>query len=172
MPPNRKRAVRQVSPKAVRPDAPGRLVQVQGSSPELARFSVVRVTPQTALSLLAKKRATAARNHAAVAVYAQSMRGGEWVLNGMPIIISRSDILLDGLQRLYACIEAKTPFVTVMVENVPDDTVHTLDQQRRRSFTGVLETRGVLRPAAVAGLLAKLIRYDDTSLTRGTSTPP
>ncbi len=172
MPPNRKRAVRQVSPKAVRPDAPGRLVQVQGSSPELARFSVVRVTPQTALSLLAKKRATAARNHAAVAVYAQSMRGGEWVLNGMPIIISRSDILLDGLQRLYACIEAKTPFVTVMVEDVPDDTVHTLDQQRRRSFTGVLETRGVPRPAAVAGLLAKLIRYDDASLTRGTSTPP
>ena len=55
---------------------------------------------------------------------------------------------------------------------MPDDTLHTIDQQRRRSFTGVLETRGIPRPAAVAGLLAKLIRYEDGTLTRGTSTPP
>ena len=100
------------------------------------------------------------------------MRTGEWVLNGMPIILSRNGVLLDGLQRLYACIEAKTSFVTVLAENVPDDTIHTIDQQRRRSFTGVLETRGIPRPAAVASMLAKLIRYDDGTLTRGTSTPP
>ena len=90
----------------------------------------------------------------------------------MPIILSRNDVLLDGLQRLYACVDASAPFVTVLAENVPDDTLHTIDQQRRRSFTGVLETRGIHRPAAVSGLLAKLIRYDDGTLTRGTSTPP
>jgi hypothetical protein len=100
------------------------------------------------------------------------MRNDEWVLNGMPIILSRNGVLLDGVQRLYACIEAKTPFVTVLAENVPDDTVHTIDQQRRRSFTGVLETRGIPHPAAVANLLAKLIRYQDGTLSRGTSTPP
>jgi hypothetical protein len=36
----------------------------------------------------------------------------------------------------------------------------------------VLEARGVPRAAAVAGALAKLIRYDDGTLTRGTFTPP
>ena len=36
----------------------------------------------------------------------------------------------------------------------------------------MLETRGIPHPAAVASLLAKLIRYDDETLTRGTSTPP
>lgn len=136
------------------------------------RFSVVRVTPQAAASLVTMKRAGARRNPAAVTVYAQAMAGAEWVLNGMPIIMSRKGVLLDGVQRLHACIEADTPFITVLAENVSDDTVHTIDQQRRRSFTGVLETRGIPHPAAVANLLAKLIRYEDGTLTRGTSTPP
>ncbi|MBV9829007.1 MAG: hypothetical protein JO001_25585 [Alphaproteobacteria bacterium] len=136
------------------------------------RFSVIRVTPDMAASLLAAKRAGSTRNASATASYAQSMRAGEWVLNGMPIILSRKGILLDGVQRLYACVEAKTDFVTVLAENIPDDTIHTIDQQRRRSFTGVLETRGIPKPAAVASLLAKLIRYEDGTLTRGTSTPP
>lgn len=149
-----------------------RLLPIQGRPAELARFSIVQITPDMAPSLLAKKRPAGKRNAAAVAAYAQAMRNGEWVLNGMPIILSRNDVLLDGLQRLYACIDARTPFVTVLAENVPDDTLHTIDQQRRRSFTGVLETRGIPRPAAVAGLLSKLIRYEDGTLTRGTSTPP
>jgi hypothetical protein len=150
----------------------GHVVQVQGDAPELPRFAIVRLTPEMAPALLARKRPTGSRNPTAIATYAQAMRSGEWVLNGMPIIMSRNGVLLDGLQRLYACIDAQAPFITVLAENVPDDTVHTLDQQRRRSFTGVLETRGVPRPAAVAGLLAKLIRYEDGTLTRGTSTPP
>jgi hypothetical protein len=140
--------------------------------PDPPRFSIMQVTPETAPSLLAMKRPGVRRNQAAVAAYAQAMQGGEWVLNGMPLIVSRKGVLLDGVQRLYACIEAAVPFVTVLAENVSDDTVHTIDQQRRRSFTGVLETRGIPHPAAVANLLAKLIRYEDGSLMRGTSTPP
>ncbi len=150
----------------------GQVVQVEQAGQGQARFSIVLITPESAASFLAMKRAAGRRNQTAVASYAQAMRTGEWVLNGMPIILSRNGVLLDGLQRLYACIEAKTPFVTVLAENVPDDTIHTIDQQRRRSFTGVLETRGIPHPAAVASLLAKLIRYDDDTLTRGTSTPP
>jgi hypothetical protein len=136
------------------------------------RFSIIEVTPDSAPSFLAVKRPGAKRNPTAVSAYAQAMRNGEWVLNGMPIILSRNGTLLDGVQRLYACIDAKTPFVTVLAENIPDDTLHTIDQQRRRSFTGVLEMRGVPKAAAVASLLAKLLRYEDGTLTKGTSTPP
>ncbi len=137
-----------------------------------ARFTIARITPETAQSLLALRRPVANRNAAAVAIYAQAMRAGEWALNGMPVILSRNNVLLDGVQRLYACLEAGRPFVTVLAEHVSDDTVHTIDQQRRRSFSGVLETRGVPHSGAVAGMLAKLIRYDDGTLARGTSTPP
>jgi hypothetical protein len=147
-------------------------VAKQDSGGDPARFSILLMTPEMAPSLLAMRRPGARRNQAAVTAYAQAMRNGEWVLNGMPVILSRKGVLLDGVQRLNACVEAETPFMTVLAENVPDDTVHTIDQQRRRSFTGVLETRGIPHPAAVANLLAKLIRYEDGTLTRGTSTPP
>jgi len=150
----------------------GHLVPAQQEARSLPRFAIIRITPEIAADLLARKRPSAKRNGAAVSSYAQSMAAGEWVLNGMPIILSRNGVLLDGVQRLHACLEASAAFVTVLAENVPDDTLHTIDQQRRRSFAGVLESRGVSRPAAVAGMLAKLIRYDDGSLTRGSSTPP
>jgi hypothetical protein len=143
-----------------------------GPEPDAPRFSIVRITPEMARALLGLRRPGANRNQAAVSSYAQAMRAGEWILNGMPLILSRKGLLLDGVQRLYACVEANIAFDTVFAKNIADDTVHTLDQQRRRSFTGVLETRGVPRAAAVANLLAKLIRYEDGTLTRGTSTPP
>ena len=94
----------------------GRVVQVEQAGQGQARFSIVRITPETASSFLAVKRPAGRRNQTAVAAYAQAMRTGEWVLNGMPIILSRNGVMLDGLQRLYACIEAKTPFVTVLAE--------------------------------------------------------
>jgi hypothetical protein len=150
------------------------LFRTEAPSPDEdgAKFTIIRVTPETAPGFLAMKRPGTKRNQGVVGVYAQAMRNGDWVLNGMPIILSRRGVLLDGAQRLYACIEAGTPFITVLAENIPDDTVHTIDQQRRRSFTGVLETRGIPHAAAVANLLAKLIRYEDGTLTRSTSTPP
>jgi hypothetical protein len=146
--------------------------QKDGDTGAAQRFSIVRLTPEMAPGLLARKRAGGKRNPAAVAAYAQSMQAGDWVLNGMPIIISRNGVLLDGLQRLYACLDSQCPFITVLAENVPDDTVHTIDQQRRRSFAGVLETRGVPHAAAMAGMLSKLIRYEDSTLSRFTTTPP
>ncbi|HEX3990413.1 MAG TPA: ParB/RepB/Spo0J family partition protein, partial [Acetobacteraceae bacterium] len=121
----------------------GKALQFAEGGQEAPRFSIMQVTPETAPSLLALKRPGVRRNQSAVAAYAQAMQSGEWVLNGMPLIVSRKGVLLDGVQRLYACIEAAVPFVTVLAENVSDDTVHTIDQQRRRSFSGVLETRGI-----------------------------
>jgi hypothetical protein len=136
------------------------------------QFLVLRINPDMAADLLAVSRPGARRNETAISAYAQAMRAGEWVLNGMPLIISRTGLLLDGVQRLHACAEAGVTFITTMAGNVADDTLHTIDRQRRRSFAGVLEARGVAHAGVVANLLAKLIRYDDRTLTRGSSTPP
>jgi hypothetical protein len=136
------------------------------------RFHILTVDPDMAAELLARSRPGVKRNEAAIGAYAQAMRQGEWVLNGMPLILSCTDVLLDGVQRLHACLEAGVPFPTVMAANVADDTLHTIDRQRRRSFAGVLQARGVAHAGAVANLLAKLIRYDDGTLARGSATPP
>jgi len=148
----------------------GRIVQIQGGDPDVPAFSIELVTPESATELLQRKRPSAAENPAAINAYAEAMREGRWVLNGMPLILSRAGVLLDGVQRLRACIKAGVPFLTVLAQNIPDDVLHTIDQQRRRSFAGVLETRGIPHAHALQSALVKLIRYDDGKMLRGAGT--
>ncbi|MGY4803821.1 hypothetical protein [Teichococcus aerofrigidensis] len=148
----------------------GRIVQLRGASPDGPAFSVELVTPESAAGLLARKRPAAGENPAAIAAYAEAMREGRWILNGMPLILSRNGVLLDGVQRLRACIRAGVPFLTVLAQNIPDDVLHTIDQQRRRSFAGVLESRGIPHAHALQSALVKLIRYEDGKMLRGAGT--
>src|SRR4051812_12494263 len=134
-------------------------------------FRLATLTPPQATALLEQRRPAARSNAAAIRSYAEAMREGRWVLNGMPIILSRRGVLLDGLQRLEACIQAGVPFPTFIAENVADDVLHTIDQQRRRSFAGVLEARGIRHAHAVQAALVKLLHYDDGSLGRGGPAP-
>ncbi|MCQ4159931.1 hypothetical protein NON00_08310 [Roseomonas sp. GC11] len=160
--------------KAARTDAApqtGRIVQVQGQkNADGPRFSIELVTPQGATELLQRKRPSAGDNLTAINAYAEAMREGRWILNGMPVILSRGGVLLDGVQRLRACVKAGVPFLTVMAQNIPDDVLHTIDQQRRRSFAGVLEARGIPHAHALQSALVKLIRYDDGKMLRGAGT--
>lgn len=148
----------------------GRIVQVQGQNPDGPAFSIELITPESATELLQRKRPSAAENPNAINAYAEAMREGRWILNGMPIILSLTGVLLDGIQRLRACIKAGVPFLTVLAQNIPDDVLHTIDQQRRRSFAGVLEARGVPHAHALQSALVKLIRYDDGKMLRGAGT--
>lgn len=148
----------------------GKIVQVQGQNPDSPSFSIELVTPESATELLQRKRPSAGENPSAITAYAEAMRQGRWILNGMPLILSRTGVLLDGVQRLRACIKAGVPFLTVLAQNIPDDVLHTIDQQRRRSFAGVLESRGIPHAHALQSALVKLIRYDDGKMLRGAGT--
>lgn len=128
------------------------------------RYRLVVVTVAKAIVLLERRRVSAKRNLVAVRKYALAMRENRWILNGMPIIISHRGVLLDGYQRLLACVEANMQFETFVAEDVGDDAYHTIDQQRRRSFANVLEARGILHPHALLAALVKLIRYDRLAL--------
>jgi len=129
------------------------------------------VTPAEAEALLQGRRPAARPNATAIRGYAEAMRTGRWVLNGMPIILSERRVLLDGTQRLAACVEAGVGFPTFIAENVADDVLHTIDQQRRRSFAGVLEARGIDHAHAVQTALVKLLHYDDGTLGRSGGAP-
>lgn len=163
------------SPTPLRKEAPPappaeQVLHVEGADAGGPQFSIEVITPARAEGLLQRRRASAGVNTAAVNAYAEAMSSGRWILNGMPIILSENDTLLDGVQRLRACIKANTPFVTVLARNIPGDVLHTIDQQRRRSFAGVLEARGVQYAHTLQSALVKLIRYDDGTMTRGSGT--
>lgn len=97
----------------------------------------------------------------AIASYAEAMRAGGWIMNGMPVIFDQNGHLVDGESRLEACIMADTAFETLVARNVQSDSLHTIDQHRRRSYTGVLESRGVRNAGAVQRTMSKLIRIEN-----------
>ncbi|MBW3243400.1 hypothetical protein KUV57_12070 [Epibacterium sp. DP7N7-1] len=125
------------------------------------------ITPELAAEYL-KTVSNAIEDKKAIAKYAQDMRNGAWILNGQPIIFDQNGKLLDGVQRLNACIVAGVPFNTMVARNVRADTLHTIDQHRRRSYQGVLESRGVRNPGKVVRTMSKLIRIENGSLGRET----
>ncbi len=125
-----------------------------------ARYRIVAMVPDHAVQLLKGRRPSARRHAGAVRAYSQSMRDQTWVLNGMPIIVSRQGVLLDGVQRLLACVEGKGVFETFLAEDVEDDLCHTIGQQCSRSFASVLEARGVPHAEALHAALIALMRYD------------
>jgi hypothetical protein len=146
----------------MRPEGLAEVAQDSG----MVRYRIISMTTTHAADLLDRRRPNARRHAGAVRAYAAAMREGRWILNGMPIIISREGVLLDGVQRLLACVEARMPFDTFLSEQVDDAACHTIDQQRRRSFASVLEARGVAHAHALQATLVKLIRHDAGTLTQ------
>jgi hypothetical protein len=125
------------------------------------RLEIRIISPIDAERWLARKPANRNASKTAVDNYARAMKTGSWLLNGEAIIFDRTGILIDGLARLSACVTAKVPFVSVVVEGADPDITHTIDQQRRRSYKGVLESRGIPNAAATEGALVWLMRYKD-----------
>lgn len=128
-------------------------------------FTLETVTPETARSYLSQAKQTRKPDTRAVGSYAKTMKSGAWVVNGQPIIFDTDGHLIDGVQRLTACIVADTPFTTFVARGVHGDTLHTIDQHRARSYVAVLEARGTYRrPASLVRLMGKLIRIENGTL--------
>jgi len=124
-------------------------------------FVIETITPDMARDYLGNKVEGREADRNAVTAYAEAMRAGAWMVNGMPIIFGPTGKLLDGVTRLEACIAADTPFTTLVARNVREDTLHTIDQHRRRSYQGVLEARGERNAGALIRTMGKLIRIEN-----------
>lgn len=144
-------------------------------------FSIETVTPDMAAEMLATSKhrndrlaSLSARAHAknttapvfasnplVVREYSEMMKTGGWIVNGMPIIGDREGHLIDGIARLEACVLSGIPIRTVIARNVKADVLHTVDQQKRRNFTGVLESRGIKHASAYPSLILKMIRIQN-----------
>ncbi|WP_338663896.1 GAF domain-containing protein [Pararoseomonas sp. SCSIO 73927] len=146
-------------------------------SPETPGRGVINVrievlTPQQAGDLLARRRAGARLNASAIDMYRLAMLDGRWIFNGATIIVSRSGVLLDGVQRIAACVSAGVPLTTVLARGVDEEVLPTIDQRRRRQFAAVLAAHGVPNARAQAALTERLIRYDEGTLLAGPEATP
>lgn len=124
------------------------------------------ITPEMASTYLETAPAKIAYDKKAVSTYAQIMENGAWLMNAQPIMFDENGKLIDGVHRLNACVKAGVPFTTYVARNVQGDLVHTIDQHKRRSYRGVLESRGIKNAGGVVRTLLKLIRIENGALGR------
>lgn len=138
--------------------------EVRGSASEV-EFSTEDISPAEAEVMLRTARVHDIDQNA-VATYALAMSNDAWVENGQPIVFDEDGRLVDGVQRLNAVIRSGKTITTLVARNVRSDTLHTIDQHRRRNYAGVLESRGVENAGAVVRLLGRMIRIENGALNR------
>lgn len=99
---------------------------------------VVTITPELAGDFLKMNTHNRRPNNRSIEAYAKAMRSGKWLLNGEPIIISEENVILDGQNRLYACVKAGVPFETLFVWGVTPQAFKTIDIGATRSPGDIL----------------------------------
>lgn len=95
--------------------------------------------------------------------YADTMRKGAWMLNGVPIIFDNEGHLLDGHHRLYAVIEANIPVRFDVSRGAPSEAFTTYDCGRHRNVGQVLAMQGVKN----YNLVGAIVNSNETLLQYG-----
>lgn len=157
------RQIEEVSPSSVKEEKPVKF-KIETISPDIAARYLN--TSKERNERLEKKKFKRGEPRIAgdlktVSAYAEIMKSGAWVLNGMPIIFDTEGNLIDGITRLEACVMGGESFRTVVARNVRADTLHTIDQHRRRTYTGVLESRGIKFAGSLQRTMTKLVRIEN-----------
>lgn len=97
------------------------------------------ITPEWAEQMLERKKSKRPVRKRAIEHMVRDMAAGAWVPNGVPIIFSDRDELLDGRQRLQSVIQAKTAILSLVVYNIPEESWETINSQRTRKLADSLE---------------------------------
>jgi hypothetical protein len=111
------------------------------------------ITPEVAASMLATNAMNRPIGRSHVSRLAESMKRGEWDLNGSTIKVACTGRLLDGQHRLSACVESGCSFSTLVVYGLPESSFATIDQgSRTRKISDVLsiETGSNMKNTAAA----------------------
>jgi len=117
-------------------------------------ISKVMITPEMARSLLENNPINRTPPKTKVNEYASDMLSGDFLFAGHTVCLSKERKLLDGQQRLMACVQSDTPFYTILVENLPEDIIRVIDSGKKRTYSDQLKMDGHKKP----GLLAASIK--------------
>jgi hypothetical protein len=133
---------------------------VTSEHPEV-KITIEVITPDVAQRML--KSNVHNRNMKRVG-YVQDMLDGAWSLNGSTIVFSNTGLLLDGQNRLMACVRANKPFTTIVVRGIAFAAQESMDIGPSRTLSDMLALRGYPNSstlAAIAGTLARVDRHGE-----------
>lgn len=131
-------------------------------------ISIEVITPETAIAMLETNVHNRSMKRTAIA---EDVRDGNWELNGETIVFSDEGVLLDGQNRLAACIEANKPIVTIVVRGISAEAQMTIDTGIKRQVADQLKMLGYKDPNFVAAAGTALLKADtfgiEAAMTHG-----
>lgn len=98
-------------------------------------------------------------NKKRVTQIANSIKSGEWQINGETIIFSKNKRLLDGQYRLSAIVAANRDVDTYVTTDIEDSAFETIDTGKARTGSHVLSIKHTKHAFAVAATLNKVNRF-------------
>jgi hypothetical protein len=130
---------------------------------ETVDIRIETITPQLAQAYLEKNKNREIKP-GAVSKYARLMKDGSWTLNGEAIKFNGDGSLLDGQNRLLACIEAGVAFQSVVVRGLPTATQETMDQGVVRRAIDHVVLQGHENPYSLTRAAELIWRYRNGGL--------
>jgi hypothetical protein len=133
---------------------------------------VVEIGPAEARRLISEFKSTSAVDKKFVRTYAEDMAKGRWMLNGASVVLSKELKVLDGRARLLACIQSGTPFRTLLIKGIDENTFETIDAVRKRRLSDVLTIRRFPHGRALAAALRVICGYQNGSIASPRNVSP
>ena len=154
-----KSAIGSKPPRPPLPEGSLRNVSVETITPEAAEaYLGVNATPNRKLSIAVVQR------------YKRDIKAGHWRLSGDPIRFDVQGRLIDGQHRLRACVDAKTPFQSFVIRDLPDEVINVLDSGRNRRAGDMLAFRGYSNGPQLAASAKWMLIFKTLSMSNGKET--
>jgi hypothetical protein len=96
-----------------------------------------------------------------IKVYQTDIAAGNWVLTGQTITFGKSGKLLDGQNRLMACIRAGVSFASLIAFGIDDLAFSVIDIGTKRTNADALKIEGITRHKIAAPALRWLMIYEN-----------
>lgn len=118
---------------------------------------IEEITPAMASDILRNNDNNRNLNSNTIKQYVSYMQRGEWQLNGETIKITKAGRLLDGQHRLSAVVQYGQPQQFIVVRELDDDNMETIDVGKKRTIADALTIKGV--KSAQNNVLSAAVKY-------------
>lgn len=102
----------------------------------------ILITPELASMWMEGNTSNRNKKLTKIKQYARDMQSSRWLPTGETIKIAENGRLLDGQNRLQACIDSNAPFPSWVIFNVPTEAFMAIDTGAKRSTSDVLTIVG------------------------------
>jgi len=121
------------------------------------QIELATITPHMAKTIMLKNNYNRKIKQYQVDCLTRDILAGNWKENGDAIRVMKDGTLLDGQHRLMACITANMPIKSILVTDLNDDVMPTIDSGVKRTYNDHLHLRGISYSNQVASAIGHVI---------------